>query len=125
MAAGLASPSDVKGKEVVIFYGLGFANPQLASKINKYVFSLNQKLFTRLLVVAFRGQKLGGWIKKPKEVSDEITAYCKEYGLQRTPMLEKLIADDYYQFLTETRADDKAFTKAGFVLERPEKNVWF
>ncbi len=125
LSVGLAGSDEVKGQEVPVLYGLGFSDPVMGSKINQFIFVLHQDILDKLLVVAFQGRKVPRWIKKPKEVKDEITDYCKEHGLHRTPVLEKLIKDNYEDFLRETRADDKAFKKAGIELQRPETNAWF
>lgn len=120
------NPVDITGKEVVIFYGLGFSNPILASKINRYMFSLNQNLMRKLLVVAFNGQKMPKWIKKPKDEKEgEIDKFCKENHIERSAVVERLIQENYGEFLHEIRADEKMFEKAGIQLPRPETNEWF
>ena len=108
-----------------MLYGLGFSDPVIASKVNKYIFSVNQRVIDNLLVEVFKGRKVPRWIKKPKEVKDDITDYCREQGITRTPVLEQLIKDNYEDFLRETRATADDFKKAGIVLERPETNAWF
>jgi len=126
MIKGLATPEDVAGKEVVIFHGLGFVDPTLASKINQYIFFLKPSLVQRLLIVAFYKKKMPSWIKKPKKAEeDDIDRYCREHALERTPVLEKLVEQNYREFLTEIRADEPAFTKAGLSLTKPAKNKWF
>jgi hypothetical protein len=80
----------------------------------------------RLLTAAFYKQSMPRWIKKPKEVKDEtIDNYCKEMGIRRSPILDRLIEENYRDFLTEIRADAKEFEKHGFTFTRPETNKWF
>ena len=126
MIKGLATPEDVAGKEVMMLYGLGFSNPSIASKLNQYMFSVSNKLMQRLLIAAFYKQTMPRWIKKPKEVKDEtIDKYCREMGIQRSAVLDRLIEENMRDFLTEIRADPKDFAKYGFDLIRPETNKWF
>lgn len=116
---------DIAGKEVILFFGLGFSNPVLASKINQYMFFLKPTMVQKLLCVAFYKQSMPKWIKKPKPVEDDITGYCKEHGIEDTPMLRKLVQENMGDFLREIRADDKKFKEMGISLSMPEKNQWF
>jgi len=126
MIKGQAKPVDLIGKEVVIFYGLGFSNPVIASKINQYVFALKPWLLQRLLIKAFYKQSMPRWIKKPAEAKeDDIRKYCRENDIQYSTVVVELVQQNMGMFLHEIRATDKQFAEAGIALTRPEENKWF
>jgi hypothetical protein len=126
MLQGRAPPQMINGNETIIYYGLGFSDPGVASAIGKYLYMINPKIMDRLLMVSFFHKKFPRWIKKPKVEHDAvIEAYCKEHGIEKSPILIKLIDDHPREFLTEIRAPKDEFDKRGIELDMPEKSEWW
>jgi len=126
MIKGKSTLEDIKGKEVVIFFGLGFSDVKKASLYNKYMFFINPGIMQGLLMKGFFKGKMPSWIKKPKkDKTDSIDIYCRDNHIDCDAITKKLVEENKELFLHEIGADSKTFEKAGITFKKPEQVSWW
>jgi len=115
---GESIPEDLKGKETLTLYALGFVCPCAASQTSRYLYKVDDEMFRNLLFCEFQKRgKMPRWIKKPKEEKyDElINEYCSVYQIESKDrdLIKLLIEQNINETLIELRADDKKTKKYG------------
>ena len=133
-------PDDLIGKEYLMFKILGFGDIDAASKVDRYVFTIDQDYIRGLIIVKGRHLKtMPKWIKKTSKKDDKLDKLMEKYRVKfaisksdfkrNYELIRNIAENNLVQFLRELGEDEKTFRSFGIEVEKATVTVgldrWF
>lgn len=131
---------EMKGKEYILLKILGFGDVEKASKINRYMWSIDNEIVSGLIALELSELKrFPRWIKKQKKkgdlIDELIERYFKNFDLERKEiennygLIRHIVENNLKEFLKEVGATEQEYKKLGVGLrkEKPKTGLerWF